>query len=263
MTVAQTVPRRARVRRIHATPSTVPRTTPTLVRAGSPPTIAPTNPNTSPSTTLPTTQPMRMSTTHPTMRPKLRGLLLATLVAAAAILSAACGDDDSPSAEERSVGATSKLSDHDIEIVENIGQYPRRWNETVGPLVRDYIDPEVDADTWLAPTGEQLRDLRVIVVRLQSDVLRISDGGVRAVFGDIVTNYKRKLAALTSLVAAVRAGDTDVAEAASSELNAAAMEGQDLAVRLIDRLRPFIDPDELSRKLGERAKDLEDLFGGK
>lgn len=63
--------------------------------------------------------------------------------------------------------------------------------------------------------------------------------GVRAVFGDMVANYKRKLAAAASLVAAVEAGDEDGEQAAASELTAAAEEGQQLASRLIDRLRPL------------------------
>lgn len=125
--------RRARFRRINAMPSTVPTTTPTLVRAASPPTTTPSSPNTSPTTTLPITQPTRMSTTQPTMRVNLRGLVIVTLVAAVVLLGA-CGGDDGPSGEEKAIGAKSKLSEHDGEILANLGQHTARWNEVVGPV---------------------------------------------------------------------------------------------------------------------------------
>lgn len=184
------------------------------------------------------------------------------MLVVAVVLLGGCGGDDGPSGGEKAIGATSKLSDHDAKIITDLGGHTSRWNEVVGPFIRDYIDQDVDADAWLASTGEQLRDLRVVVVRLETDVLGISDKGVRAVFGDIAANYKRKLAAATGLVAAVKAGDTEGEQAAAEELSAAAEEGQQLASSLIDRLRPYVDPEDLSRMLGDKAQDLEDLFGG-
>jgi hypothetical protein len=94
-------------------------------------------------------------------------------------------------------------------------------------------------------------------------VLGISDSGVRSLFSEIVDNYRRKLAAATNLVNAVASGDIDAAKTAESELSAAAEEGRRLALGLLDRLRPFIDPDELSRRLRERGAELAQLFDDK
>lgn len=211
---------------------------------------------------LPAIHPTTMSTTHPSMRHKLRRSLCLLLVVVAGLGVACGGGDDRPSAEERAVGATGKLTDHDVDVLAGLGEHSGKWNEIAGPFVRDYLDSSVDAETWLASADQQFRDLRGVVVRLDAEVLSISDAGVRGVLGEIVTNYKRKLAAVNDLVSAVRDGDDDAQRAAADELTVAGQEGQQIATRLLDKLREFIDPDELDRMLRERGEKLADMFGG-
>jgi hypothetical protein len=96
---------------------------------------------------------------------------------------------------------------------------------------------------------------------VDTHVLGITDDGVRSVFSKIVDNYKRKLAAATGLVNAAEAADVHAVKAAATELSAAAEEGRRLALGLIDQLRPFVNPDDLSRLLTEKGAELASNLG--
>lgn len=204
---------------------------------------------------LPTSQPMRMSKIQPTIPCKpisRRRPLLVSLLIVMAIVAGCKSDGD----------GSASLTDHDVDVLAGLERHTSLWNETVAPFVRDYTDPNVDADTWATAGAPQLKQMRGIVVGLDSEVLGISDAGVRAVLTEIVDNYKEKLSAATRLVNAVAAGDSDAEQAAASDLQAAAEAGRRLAEALLDRLRPFIDPDELSRRLRDKGAEIERLLAG-
>lgn len=164
------------------------------------------------------------------------------------------------SAIEDALGAEGSLSDHDVDVVARLGTYPRAWNEAAAPLVRDYQDPSVSADRWVSDAGEHIDDMRAAVIGLRAQVLSISDPGLRRALAPMVQSYDRKLNAVVALRLAVARGDAAAEQEAISELDAAAEEGTELAASFLDRLRPFIPPADLERRLRERGEEVGDLF---
>lgn len=187
--------------------------------------------------------------------------ILVVTVAVAGVVGALMMRDEEPSGQEQAVGATSPLSAEDERLVDGLGEHSSRWNEAAGPFVRDYLDPNVSAAEWVAAADAQVAEMRNAVISFQTDVMAISDPGVRSVFEEFTDNYRAKLDAVTRLWNAVAAGDPDAEEAAGAELQAAAEEGQQLATSLLDKLRRFVDPEDLTSLLQDRAADLQHQLG--
>ena len=99
--------------------------------------------------------------------------------------------------------------------------------------------------------------MRNAAIGFKTDVMAISDPGVRSVFDEFADNYSAKLEAVTGLWNAVAAADPDAEEAAGADLQAAAEEGQSLATSLLENLRPFVDPEDLTTLLQGKAADLQ------
>lgn len=191
----------------------------------------------------------------------MKKLLLVAAVTSVLAL-AGCAQDALPSeSAETNDASVSSLSDSDVETIAGLEAHSTRWNETVAPIVKDYNDPTIDASTWVAETGPQLRVLQGIVTKLDGEVLGISDSGVRDVFSFPVENYKQKLAALTSLVNAVATGDAAQETEATADLQTAAADGREWGLNFLDELRPYIDPDELARLLKEKGASLANIGG--
>lgn len=189
---------------------------------------------------------------------------IAVLVAAAlalAFLTACASQTSDPSGEEQAIGATSSLSEQDGRIIDGLGEHSSRWNEAAGPFVRDYLDPNVDAHEWVDAAEAQVAEMRNAVIGFQADVMAISDPGVRSVFEKFANNYRAKLDAVTRLHNAVAGGDPAAEEIAGAGLQAAAEEGQELATSLLDNLRPFVDPEDLTTLLRDKAADLQRQLG--
>lgn len=165
--------------------------------------------------------------------------------------------DTRPAGEEQALGATSSLSTEDERLIDGLGDHSNHWNEAAGPFVRDYLDPNVGATEWVAAARTNVNEMRNAAISFTTDVMAISDAGVRSVFDEFADNYSAKLDAVTRLWNAVAAGDPDAEEAAGADLQAAAEEGQHLATNLLEKLRPFVDPEDLTALLQGRAADLQ------
>lgn len=175
-------------------------------------------------------------------RNKVLTVLLAIFVVIPAVSGVLRGiqSDARPSGAESAIGATTSLSQHDVKVLSELGTYPRQWNAAAAPFVRDYQDPNVSAEEWLASAGAQVEAMRAAARGLDMQVLSISDAGVRATLEPLSSNYKRKFAAVIALRNAVAAGDQTGEAAANAELSSAAADGQRLAAALADRLRPYM-----------------------
>ncbi len=49
-----------------------------------------------------------------------------------------------------------KISKHDIEVMCDFNEYSGAWNQSTGPIVRDYLDPSVTAADWVERTKSDL-----------------------------------------------------------------------------------------------------------
>lgn len=163
-----------------------------------------------------------------------------------------------PSGEEVALGAVAPLSPKDQDLIDGLGVHSSRWNETLAPVVRDYYDESVNGDDWLETTTPTLEELRGIVDAFEADVLAISDPGVSSVFEELADNYTDKFNGVIDLFNAVLNGDDGAQEEAKADIKASADKGTELALNLLDNLRPFIDEDDLNDMLAEKAAALQE-----
>jgi len=153
---------------------------------------------------------------------------------------------------------SSKLSDHDFEVLVEMNVLSTRWNHAAAPLVRDYLDPNVQADSWVRSASAIIAEMRAVHMEMSAEVQSLEDEGLRKTLVEIVENYRAKLNALVVLHNAVASGDTESEQAAQVQLSTATQEGQRLAQALIERIRPLVDPAELEREARKRAEDISD-----
>ena len=66
----------------------------------------------------------------------------------------------------------------------------------------------------------------------------------------MVENYRTKLIDVIALWNSVAAGDSNAETEAANDLSEAANKGRHMAFDLIDRLRPYMSPEQLDRAAG-------------
>ena len=137
---------------------------------------------------------------------------------------------------------------------------PDRWNRAAAPLVRDYLDPNVPRDRWVVEAAPYIGELRAAHVEMQTCALAIQDPGIRATSTEIAANYRAKLDWITRLHNAVAHGDATAEQQATAGLSEAAAEGQVLAIALLDKVRPYVDPQVLSEKARKQGKEIGELM---
>lgn len=193
------------------------------------------------------------------------------VLVATAVLLTGCQAADSPPPE---AGNTPKF-DAPPQVAEGSGDAPAsedlratlaltdltwKWNEEVAPIVRTYLDPEVSGETWVTATTGRLDGLRGIHTRMTAASMTVANAGLRDQLLAIVRNYGQKLDALTLLHHAVAEGDQTQEAAARQEISRTTAEGTELALRFLDSIRPFLDPDDLARELERRGQQASDLL---
>lgn len=150
---------------------------------------------------------------------------------------------------------TAHISDHDHNVLAELGTYPRAWNAAAGPLMRDYQDPNVSAEDWVAQAGPSVELMRAAVRDFELQVLTIDNPDLRATLAPMSANYHRKFSAVVSLWTAVSEGDSEGETEAIVELQAASQEAEEFGGSLMDRLRPLVTPEDFDRLLEmSRAK---------
>lgn len=146
-----------------------------------------------------------------------------------------------------------KISKHDIEVMCDFNEYSGAWNQSTGPIVRDYLDPLVTAPNWVERANTNLSKLRGLYLKMTVSLLMFESDSLQKIYTPFVANYKAKLDALTALHIAVATADVDGEAKAQIALNAAGKEGQRFAREFLKSLRDHIDPEELRRIFRERA----------
>jgi hypothetical protein len=155
------------------------------------------------------------------------------------------------------LGADAPLSDHDREVVEGLGTYISGWNQAAAPLILDYQDPNVSAEEWVAEASQHIVSMRRAVMNFDIAVTSIEDAGLRGTLEPFVANLQDQLAAVVELHNAVARFDPAAEQAAVDHFVSASQEHERLGEELLDRLRPYIDADELRRLLQEAAERLQ------
>lgn len=155
---------------------------------------------------------------------------------------------------------SSSVSSADIDAFVRFSDLTGRWNRASAIFVRDYLDPNVAVGLWVQSASTQIGTLRAVWLEMQANSLAVKDSGIRALFDDFTRNYGAKLAAITSLHNAVANGDQQEEQAALRSLEAANAEAKTMAESMLERLRPYINPNTLREELTKRGRSLGELM---
>lgn len=121
----------------------------------------------------------------------------------------------------------------DAALFAELETHTSAWNETLSPVVAHYLDPNVDAETWVAEAGPVFGELEPLIREMGDIAADLSDPNLRDQVFAIIENYQDKLNAFSKLVNAVSAGDTAAEQTAQAELNTATQEGARLAKEML------------------------------
>jgi len=167
----------------------------------------------------------------------LSRLSTATLILIVLGLLAACsssttednqaGIEARDSVQNRATPEAPSVSDADL--MEELQEHTGSWNEVLAPVVADYLDPNVDADAWVAEAGPLFAELEPKIRAMGNIAAQLSDQQLRRDLFEIIQNYQAKLAAFSALVNAVSASDGDAERQAQIDLNEASQAGTQLA----------------------------------
>jgi hypothetical protein len=152
------------------------------------------------------------------------------------------------------------ISASDADAIATFIELPGRWNRSAAPLVRDYLDPNVPADRWVKEASTHIGELRAVWLEMHACTFGIQDPGIKGTFEELSSNYKVKLDYVTALHSAVAQGDHLAEQDAQQGLSEANAEGQRLAQGLLDRLRPFAGPQDITDELRKRGKEIGELM---
>jgi len=156
---------------------------------------------------------------------------------------------------EGAPGGRDDLSAHDQSLLVDIAGDVQRFNAAALPLMKSYIDPTVSAQRWARSADRHIQRMRTALNALGADVLTIEDSSLRKTFSDIIGTMTDEVLALEDLefaVGLVVPSDSSWLGPASGgkrgalrRLQAAAEQRQKLSMELLDRLRPYLDPETL------------------
>lgn len=122
---------------------------------------------------------------------------------------------------------------NDLPLIDELRTHTTAWNETLAPVVADYLDPNVEADDWVVEAGPIFGELEPMIGAMGNVASKISDAALRNQVMAIIDNYRAKLKAFTKLVNAVSVGDSGAEGTAQKELDQASQDGTRLAEELI------------------------------
>lgn len=162
-----------------------------------------------------------------------------------------------PSGPERALGASESLSSHDLEVINGLGTHMQRFNAASLPLISEYLDPTVSIQKWVRTAGNHISEMRSATLAMEADILSVQDNGIRNTLEAFPRVLREQVAAVTELRLAVAHLDVGGETAALRHLRRASNERQQLGAELLDRLRPFVDPETLQRIAQAAAEGLE------
>lgn len=146
------------------------------------------------------------------------------------------------------------------EALALIGDLPRQWNKASGPLVRDYLDPNVPAEQWVREGSRLIGDLRAVHLKMQAQIMSIREREVREFFLLLNANYRAKLDSVTLLHIAVARGDEQAEVEAYQRLGEASQQGQQLSAALVEKIRPLVSPRDFEASLSKGAEETARLM---
>lgn len=191
--------------------------------------------------------------------PKVLGWTLG-IVVALSLLSQIARDRTNDTVSRQVLGTSGALSEHDQSVLRGLSGHIRRWNIAAAPLIRDYLDTSVSVERWVRESRDDLAEMRSAQLHMTADIESIEDSGLRNTLRPFHAALKDETAAVTELHFALANLDPKAENQAIRHMNRAAAKRHRLGVALLDKLRPYVDPDELQRLLGARAGEIEDLL---
>lgn len=199
----------------------------------------------------------------------LKAFVVSGLLIFSTGLTSGCRSPESTSARREPIQADTRavfqaqarsMSAGDGDAIANFMDLPARWNKSAAPLVRDYLDPNVPADRWGREASAHIGELRAVLVEMQATTFAMQDPGIKKTFQDFVANYRAKLDCVTALHFAVVRGDQQAEQEARQAMSEATAEGNRLGNAFLERLRPYVDPQELTNELRKRGKEIGELM---
>lgn len=115
-------------------------------------------------------------------------------------------------------------------------------NRATAPLMRDYLDPSIDAQQWLESSKGHLAKVREVYLKQQTDCARLADSGARATITPIVDLHKQMLDLWQLVQNAIAKGDTDLEATLMRTLRATGLKKQEVAMPIFHRMREAIGP---------------------
>jgi len=182
-------------------------------------------------------------------------------IVAVLLVATGCGrggqqSDDEAVARALYQAESSSIAAGDLDAIATFDGLPARWNRNAAPVVRDYLDVNVPADRWAEEASTHIGELRAVAIEMELTVYLIQDQGIRKTLQDLTANYRAKLDALSALHFAVAQGDPEAEQSALLALSEASAAGKELGQALLDRGRPYIDPQVLADYLQTGAEEL-------
>jgi len=90
-------------------------------------------------------------------------------------------------------GMKRKPSEIDTKVMCDFLEYSGSWNQSTGPLIRDYLDPLVSPQDWVERANTHLTRLRGIYLKMTASLMMFEDDAFRKQYAHFVQNYKDKL----------------------------------------------------------------------
>jgi hypothetical protein len=139
-------------------------------------------------------------------------------------------------------GAEDTLSDHDLSVLSDLGEYVNRYNAASLPLITDYLDTDISAKAWVRSAARHIDDMRAAVDAMERDIESLDDDGARAVVRTFPLVLRDQLAAVIELRDAVARLDPRAERAAARHLRQATARRQKVGRDFLDRLSEYVDP---------------------
>lgn len=157
---------------------------------------------------------------------------------------------------------TTPLSKGDTEILLRFGTNGTAWNRASAPLIRDYLDPNISGNQWVERSRTALAELRTVFLRTKTDYQLLTDSGAKGTVRPIVEIQESMLALYQQLQTAIATGDADREKATMSELQAAGLRKQQVALPIVQRLRDQIGTDA-DKRMQEMITEIGELTAPK
>jgi hypothetical protein len=156
----------------------------------------------------------------------------------------------------------NSLSKHDTLILLKWGKYGQEWNLGSAPIVRDFLDQSVSAESFLKTSSTQLRKLTSIVYKMDTDAFRIEDAGVRNTISSMVSHHKKGLKIYNELHRAVMTNNSDLQLILSKKLSKWGQKKQNIFLPTYRRLSKILPDNIIDKTMSRLQNEVSSVLKG-